>query len=132
MSHSEGVTGRLALQTRRAQGAFLTTAVYRVSGWLTSGISNFPSWSQSTWSNLDIWTAIIPFQYYPECTALTFTRQVRLWALGVPGASRGGPDRPNSLLLHKHKEGAKSLQFIAHQLTFLQKTLTLIASSNKV
>jgi len=50
-SHSEEVTGCSLLWTRRPQRAFLGTAVYRVSRWLTLGISNFPSWSQSTWCN---------------------------------------------------------------------------------
>ena len=38
-SHSEGVAGCSPLRTRRAQRAFLGTAVYRVSRWLTLGIS---------------------------------------------------------------------------------------------
>jgi len=43
------VTGHSLQRTRRAQRAFVSTAVYRASRWLTLGISNFPSWSQSAW-----------------------------------------------------------------------------------
>jgi len=52
--HSTQRAGLSPLQTRRVQRAFLDTAVYRVSRRLTLGISNFPSWSQSTWCNCDI------------------------------------------------------------------------------
>jgi len=48
-SQSEGVTVCSPLWTRRAQRACFGTIVYRVSRWLTLGISNCPSWSQSTW-----------------------------------------------------------------------------------
>ena len=88
VSHSEGVTGRCPLRNRRAPRAFLGPAVYKVSRQLTLGISNFPSWSQSTWCNPDIWTATTQLPYNPDCTVLTFARRVQLQALGDSGAVR--------------------------------------------
>jgi len=60
-------------------------------------------------------TATVQFQYYPECTVLH---------VGATSGSRsfrcchGAPDRPNSLLLYKDKDSAKSSRFNAYQLTF--------------
>jgi len=73
-SHSEGVTGRSPLQTSRAQRAFLGTAVYKVSRWLTLGVSNFLSWSQSTWCRQQLYdsstTQNVQFWHLPgECNS---------------------------------------------------------------
>ena len=87
-SHSEGVTGRCPLRTRRAPRAFLGIALYRVSRRLTFVISDFPSWSQSTWCNPDIWTGTTQLQYYPDGTVRTFTKQVWLQASRVSDAVR--------------------------------------------
>ena len=53
------------------------TAVYRVARWLTSVINKSSSWPQSLWGNSGILTAVIQFQYFPECTVLTCSRQAR-------------------------------------------------------
>ena len=80
-SHWEGVTGRSPLQTRRVQRAFVSTALCRVSRWLTLGTSNFPCWSQSTWCRQ---------QLYNSSTTqnVQFCRQVWLQAAGFAGAVR--------------------------------------------
>jgi len=94
--HSEGVSGRSPPWTGRAQRAFLGTAVYRISRWLTLDISNFPSWSQSNWCRQQLHNS-------------STTQNVQFWQLPGRCNSRhqefqvwsGVLDRPNSLLLYR-------------------------------
>jgi len=75
-THSKGDAGHSPLWSRRTQSSSVGTTVYRVARWLTSVISKFPSRPQSIWGNSDILAATIKFRYFPDCTVLTFTRQV--------------------------------------------------------
>ena len=111
-SHSEGDAGHSPLRSRRAQRASLGAAVCRVARGLALGISKFPSWPQSVRGNSGILTATAQSQYFPDCTVLTFTGQVRSSYQEFPVRS-GSHDWPNSLLLYTGKTSVKSSQLSA-------------------